>query len=274
MEKQASGTKTVLITGTTSGIGRATALKFLEEGWNVVAIVQKRTEAVLPSSERLLLLELDVTDKEKIPAIVREAIAWKGGIDVIVNNAGYGLLGAFEYASEAEIEHEFATNFFAILRVTKEILPHFRERKSGVIVNISSMLGRIGLPFFSLYAATKWAVDGWSESMQYELEPFHIRIKIIEPGTVKTNFFANSLRETHGDISEYNTPYSGVIANTRARGELGEDPANVATIIYRAATDGSNKLRYVADSTARLLTNLHRFMPFWLFKFIIKNSVK
>ena len=135
---------------------------------------------------------LDVTDVDSIKSAIDETLEKFGRIDAVVNNAGYGLVGAFEAATQEQIEKQFQTNVFGLMNVCREILPYFREQKRGTIVNVASVGGRITFPFYSLYHATKWAVEGFRESLQYELEQFNIRVKIIEPGPIKTDFYDRS----------------------------------------------------------------------------------
>src|SRR5262249_25648147 len=138
-------------------------------------------------------LRLDVTDTETITQAVKDAVARFGSIDVLVNNAGYGLVGPFEASTKENIERQFNTNLFGLMETTRAILPHFREKRNGVLINVASMGGRITFPLYSLYHATKWAVEGYSESLQHELLPFNIRVKIIEPGPIKTDFYDRSM---------------------------------------------------------------------------------
>ena len=267
--------QTIFITGTSSGIGKATVEYFLDKDWNVIAGMRNVNQSIFANSYRLYLLPLDVQDINSVKSAVDESIKKFGKIDVIVNNAGYGLLGSFEAATSEELQDQFQTNFFGALNVTKAFLPHFRENRSGMFINTSSMLGQISLPFFSMYSSTKWALEGFFESVQYELEPFNIRCKLVEPGTIKTDFFSRSLKiSKQNNLTAYDEAFEKVITNINKRGENGVSPNAVAKVIFKAATDKSNKFRYPVDSTARLLLTLKRFMPFNIYKMIIKNTVK
>lgn len=162
--------KTILITGASSGFGRETARLFHEKNWNVIATMRSpEKETELSALSGILLLKLDVTDKDSIALAVKKGIEKFGGIDVLVNNAGHGTLGALEAASEEHIKAQFEVNFFGLIEVTKAVLPNMRERRSGIIINVSSVGGRLTFPFSTLYHATKFAVEGLTESMQYEL---------------------------------------------------------------------------------------------------------
>lgn len=185
--------KTILITGSSSGIGRATALYFATKGWNVAATMRSpQREFELAKLPNVKVYPLDVTRPETIKEAVAAAISDFGGIDVVVNNAGYGGVGIFEAASQEQIERQFGTNVFGVMNVIREILPHFRERKGGTIINVTSVGGIITFPIYSVYHATKWAVEGFAESLQYELKPFNIKVKNIEPGAIKTDFYDRS----------------------------------------------------------------------------------
>ena len=242
--------KTVLITGASSGIGKATALFFLEKGWNVVATARS-PESIqdLKSSDRLTVLRLDVTDPVTIEEAVTKTIGRYVRIDVLVNNAGYGLLGPFEAATPEQIQRQFATNVFGIFEVTRSLLPHFRQQRAGIIINIASMGGRMAFPFASFYHATKWAIEGFSESLQYELEPFGIHVKVIEPGAISTGFASRLDIPPETGLPEYDNPMKVLLKRTHeAYSKNYTNPDVVAKVIYRAATDNSKRLRYAASA--------------------------
>ena len=267
--------QTVLITGASSGIGRATVQLFVQQGWNVVATMRDPVAtAEFPPMERLLVTALDVTDRASIQAARDRAIARFSRIDVVVNNAGYGLLGALETATPQQIEAQFQTNVLGLFNMTQAFLPHFRANRRGRFINVSSMLGRLTLPFFSVYAATKWAVEGFSEALQYELAPFNIGVKLIEPGTINTDFYTRSLRiGSQAGVAAYADAFATVLTNIQHRGARGTAPAAVARAILVAATDRSTRLRYVPDSTARFLIILHQLLPLGVFRRIIRQTV-
>lgn len=266
--------KTVFITGASTGIGKVTAEYFAKNGWTVIAAMRTPEDVEFTNKENIHKVKIDVTDEDSIGLAVTEALAKFPKVDAVVNNAGYGLVGTFEYSTPEEVAKQFDTNVLGLMSVTRAFLPHFRANKSGIFVNVASMLGQMSLPFFSMYSATKFAVEGFSESLQYELEPFNIMVKIIEPGAIKTDFYSRSMaKPVSKNIAAYDDPYNNVLASINARGENGADPMLVAKIIYKSVTDNSERLRYSVDSTSRLLMNLHRFMPFWLYKRIIRSSV-
>jgi NAD(P)-dependent dehydrogenase (short-subunit alcohol dehydrogenase family) len=266
-------TKTVLITGSSTGIGRAAARHFQEQGWNVAATMRTPEKAGdWVRHERTLPVRLDVTDPESIRAAVRAAIDRFGAVDVLVNNAGYGLVGPFEASTPEQVERQMATNVTGLMNVTREVLPHFRERRDGVIVNVSSMGGRLTFPLYSVYHATKWAVDGFSEALVYELEPFNVRVKIVEPGPIKTDFYDRSmdLMKKPG-LTAYDALVARAMPNMQKAGETAPGPEVVARVIYRAATDGSKKLRYPANSA--MILWLRRLLPVRTFMGIVKSQV-
>ncbi len=268
-------TSTVLITGSSSGIGKETARYFHEKGWNVVATMrtpEKETE--LREDDRMLLARLDVTDEASIHAAIEAAIARFGGIDALVNNAGYGLLGTFESMDIEHIQRQFETNVFGVMRVTKAILPHFRERGGGVLINVASMGGRVTFPLYSPYHGTKWAIDGWSDSLQFELRPQNIRVKIIEPGAIKTDFYDRSQDLQHDrSLADYNEFVDTATTNMKAAGTKGAPARKVAEVIFRAATDGSWKLRYPVGSDARSLLFLRRLISDRVYHRIVSSQV-
>ncbi|TYQ32016.1 SDR family oxidoreductase [Pseudanabaena sp. UWO310] len=272
--------KTVLITGASSGIGRATALYFQKQGWNVAATMRSpdreinRTDS-LAKLDRIVCIPLDVTNQTSIAEAIAAAIARFGTIDVLVNNAGYATLGVFEASTPEQIQRQFDTNVFGLMAVTRAILPHFRDRQQGVIVNVASIGGRVAFPLYSLYHATKWAVEGFSESLQHELLSFNIRVKIIEPGPIKTDFYERSSdRTSNAGFPEYQPFSDRVLSNLDRIGTTGAPPEVVAKTIYLASTDKSWKLRYPADPLAKQLLFLRKILPDFLFTKIVRQSTK
>src|SRR5882757_642098 len=201
--------KTALITGASSGFGRATVKLFHQKGWNVVAAMrspEKETELSVLSG--VLVTRLDVTRKSEIGEAVQAGIREFGQIDALVNNAGYGTLGALEAAPEEVIRQQFEVNFFGLIEVTKAVLPGMRRQGAGVIINVSSVGGKLTFPFCTLYHATKFAVEGMTESLQYELNPLGIRLKLVEPGGYKTDFAGRSMSYYGaGGIDGYQEPF-------------------------------------------------------------------
>lgn len=255
--------RTAFITGASTGIGRATAQRFQAEGWNVVATMRSPEDgAALADLPGVLVTRLDVTDSSSISAAVAEARAAFGGIDVLVNNAGFGAYGPLEVTDMEVVRRQFDTNVIGLLEVTQAVLPTMREQHSGVIVNISSVGGRMTFPLGSLYHGSKYAVEGLSEALTYELAPFGISVKIIEPGRVDTDFGGRSFVLTTGpERSAYQAVIGAVFEGFTAR--QGQDHASaedVATAIYNAATDGTRQLRYIVGEDAEALLNARAAM--------------
>jgi NAD(P)-dependent dehydrogenase (short-subunit alcohol dehydrogenase family) len=246
-----SAGKTVLITGASTGIGRAAALLFAERGWNVAATMRTPEKSDLASkSDRIRVVRLDVTDQASVDAAVQEVIGAFGAIDVVVNNAGYGLLGPFEAQTDAQIRRQFETNLFGVLNVTRAVLPHMRGRKQGRIVNVGSAAGRMTIPLYSMYSATKWALEGFSEGLWLELRQHNIKVKIIEPGMIKTDFFERG-REVaiKPGLTAYDEFSALVMPNLTAWEEAGAEPEVVARSIWKASTSIWPRLRYQPNST-------------------------
>jgi NAD(P)-dependent dehydrogenase (short-subunit alcohol dehydrogenase family) len=244
--------QTVLITGASSGIGKATAKLFQARGWNVVATMRTpEQESDLNKLDNCFVTRLDVVDPVSIHAAVAAAIARFGQIDVLVNNAGYGAFGPLEAFSLDRIQRQFDTNVIGLLTVTKAVLPHFRARKNGIIVNISSIGGRVTFPFGALYNGTKFAVEGITEALQFELETIGVRVKLIEPGSIETDFRTRSVdRAVEPSISEYLTLTKRRTVPSQAFSGIPVMPEVVANVILEAATDGSSRLRYVVGEDA------------------------
>ncbi len=269
-------TKTILITGASTGIGQATAEWFFERGWNVAATMRSPEShpAADRSDSRWLTCRLDVTDPKSIASALQEALSRYGRIDVWVNNAGYGLSGTLESATEQQIQRQFDTNVFGLIRCTQAILPHFRNQKSGTLINVSSMGGRLTFPLYSLYHATKWAVEGLSESLQFEVRPLNIRVKIIEPGPIRTDFYDRSADFCHNrDFTEYNELVDQAVRTYQKAGEHGQPPEVVARVIWKAARDRSWKLRYPAGRDARILLTLRSLLPNRLYQAVVRSQV-
>lgn len=267
--------KTVLITGASTGIGKASALLFQQKGWNVAATMRSPEKATdLAKLDNTICLRLDVTDPDSILQAVQETVRRFGAIDVVVNNAGYGLVGAFEAATKAQIERQFATNVFGLMDVTQAVLPHFRQRRQGVFVNVASIGGRLTFPLYSLYHATKWSVEGFSEALQYELRPFNIKVKIVEPGPIKTDFYERSAEIlTKPDLNAYDQFAAKVLPNIEKAGEQGSPPTKVAQIIYQASTENTWRLRYPAGDNAAALLLLRKLLPDFLFLGFIRRMI-
>ncbi|HEY0163419.1 MAG TPA: SDR family oxidoreductase [Edaphobacter sp.] len=261
--------KTVLITGVSSGIGEAAAQYFLSRGWRVAATA-RRPEALgsWSRSENVLPLSLDVTREDSVRAAIAKTLQHFGSLDVLVNNAGIGSGGPLEAIPLSEVEQHFQTNFFGTVRMIQGVVPVFREQKHGVIVNVSSIVGRFGVPFLSPYCAGKFAVEGLSESLYYELYPFHIRIKLVEPGGIKTKF-----RQVLAQHSAYEPGLSAVsrrMDQAAAADSKLPGPESVAETIFKAATDSSERLRYPIETKGA--STLSRILPEGAWRGMIRKS--
>jgi NAD(P)-dependent dehydrogenase (short-subunit alcohol dehydrogenase family) len=239
--------KTVLITGCSSGFGLETARYFLDRDWKVIATMRAPREDVLPHSEHLRVLALDVTDQ----ASVRHAVEAAGPIDVLVNNAGIGVMGALEGISMETAREVFETNTLGTMAVIQAVLPQFRQRKAGVIVNVTSAVTLKPLPLVSVYAASKAAVEAFTESLALELEPFNARVRLVLPGrSPQTRFGANAQQRMQGGIPEAYAEFA-----QRAFAGTGQSSAltraqDVAEAVWRAATDPSSAVRIAAGADA------------------------
>lgn len=245
--------KTILITGTSSGIGKATAKKFALEGWNVIATMRSpEKEHELSKMGNVFLTKLDVKDKESIASAIALGIGKFGRIDAVVNNAGFGVLGAFEKTTQEQILEQFAVNVFGVMDVIKAILPHFRENQSGLIINITSQGGRVTFPTCSLYHSTKFAIEGFSESLAYELLSQNISVKIIEPGSTESNFFTAVSMAGDEQIVAYEEFDRIALNNWNKNDTMSSTTGEIAAVIYTAATDNKDQLRYMAGEDTHL----------------------
>lgn len=243
--------KTIFITGASSGLGKATAKLFQSKGWNVIATMrhpEKETE--LNRLENVTVLPLDVTKVEEIGKTVQNVIEL-GGVDTVFNNAGYGLIGPLEALNDEQITRQLETNLVGVLRVTKAFIPYFREKKRGVFITTTSIGGLIAFPLGSTYHATKWALEGWSESMWFELGKLGISIKTVSPGGIKTDFLSRSL--DFATTPDYESMTETMMTNSMKMIENASSPEEIAEVVYEAATDGKDQLRYVAGADAREL---------------------
>jgi NAD(P)-dependent dehydrogenase (short-subunit alcohol dehydrogenase family) len=245
--------KSVLITGCSSGYGLETARHFYAQGWNVIATMRTPREDLLPRGERLRILPLDVTQ----PASIAAALDSSGPIDVLVNNAGIGLFGAFEVTPMATVREVFEANTFGVMAVTQAVLPQLRARRSGVVVNVTSSATLAPMPLVAAYTASKMAIEGFTASLAFELAEFEVRVKLVEPGYgPSTAFTRNSGSRLEGLIPEAYAPLA-----QRAFATLGQGPgsvtteADVAEGVWRAANDTSGQLRFAAGADAVALAS-------------------
>lgn len=257
------------------GIGRATVEVFAEAGWNVAATSRSIDKEQFSSQPNVHAYELDVTDQQSIEAAFENALQDFGTIDVVVNNAGYGLCGAFETLSNEQIRQQFETNVFGLMNVTRAAVSHMRPKGSGKIIQIASMGGRLTFPLYSIYHASKWAVEGFSESLQYELRQFGIQIKIIEPGVIKTAFYNTKKPDVWpGDSLGYENFVDAVMAANQQASNNGRPPSQVARTILKAATSQSSKMRFVVGSPAPLLLAMRKILPERLFNYLIRSGYR
>ncbi len=254
-------TRVVFITGASSGIGQATAKRFAAEGWNVAATMRNPEDgADLAALEGTAVFRCDVTDSDSIADAVSSALDRFGAIDVLVNNAGYGCYGPLEATPRKKMVQQFDTNVVGLLETTKAVLPHFRARKQGKIINISSMGGRVAGPLATLYYGSKFAVEGISESLCFEMAAIGVTVKVVAPGFVASDFNSRSIDISNDPLmSEYQEVVQAMIAH-RASGETyRSDCDRPASVIYEAATDGLSKFRYASgDDCEDAMAELER----------------
>jgi short-subunit dehydrogenase len=253
--------KTVLITGSSTGFGHASAKLFADNSWNVVATMRDVSAARdLAGRDNVLVTHLDVTDPASVNRAIKASIEHFAKLDVVINNAGYGQYGIFETIPQKNIQSNFDVNVFGVMNVIRAIVPVFRKQKEGLILNVSSAGGFIGLPSVSIYISTKFALEGFTESLSYELASQNIVVKIVEPGGGDTAFHARASKLTTGDggIDSYR-PFL-----ERANAALGKlakgmaTPEHIAAVVYGAVTDGTNRLRYFAGDDVKHLVEARR----------------
>src|ERR1700761_2228328 len=248
----------VLVTGASSGIGHAVAAAFAAKGFEVFGTSRnpRNTEPIAGVE----LVQLDVTDSESVAVAVSTVIQRAGRIDILVNNAGFGVLGAAEESSTAQAQELFDTNFFGLVRMTREVLPYLRAQRSGRIINVGSVLGFLPAPYGALYAASKYAVEGFSESLDHETREFGVRVAVVEPGYTNTSFEANAT-DADSPLNSYAPLREHVKEVITAELRRGDDPTVVARVVLKAATSRTPKLRYPAGPLARRLAVLKKFAP-------------
>ena len=246
------------VTGASSGIGAATAERLALAGYTVYGTSRRGTQTAQRSFE---MLPLDVTSDESVEAAVREVLRLDGRIDLLVNNAGFSVAPAG--AEESSIEQAraiFETNFFGVVRMTRAVVPHMRHQGRGRIINIGSVLGFLPMPYMALYAATKHAIEGYSESLDHELRTRGIRVSVIEPAYTKTQFDANFL-EADSKLNEYREVRAALAKKMKELVEAGDAPGVVADVVIKAASAARPRLRYAAGGLASRLQWLRRFAP-------------
>ena len=269
--KDTMQSKTALVTGASSGIGEATAQRLVMAGYKVYGTSRRAAKASQRSFE---LLPLDVTSDESVAATVGEVLRAEGRIDLLVNNAGFGIAPAA--AEESSIEQArsiFETNFFGIVRMTRAVVPHMRRQRAGRVINIGSVLGFLPMPYAALYAATKHAVEGYSESLDHELRTWGVRVSVIEPAYTKTGFDANFL-EADSKLDEYHEVRASLRKTLTAVMAAADDPGVVADVVLEAASAARPKLRYTAGVRAGRLRLLRRFAPAGLIDTGIRKDLR
>jgi short-subunit dehydrogenase len=275
--------KVAIVTGSSSGIGYATSLLLARNRFHTYATMRNIEKSAdiqkIANKERLSLqvIQLDVNDDASIRNSIKRIERENERIDVLINNAGYGLVGAFEDLSVEEIKSQFETNFFGVIRLTQQVLPIMRKQKSGTIVNVSSGAGRIGFPAMSAYVSSKFALEGLSESMSYELEPFGIKVIIIEPGVIRTNFKKNSVMSKKSLDNSSISPYSSIIqkidSSISSIIEHATRPEEVAKAILHAITSNNPELRYLVGNDMIMMAETKKNMSDEDFRKMMMQSI-
>jgi NADP-dependent 3-hydroxy acid dehydrogenase YdfG len=265
--------KTVFITGASSGIGKAAATLFQKNGWNVAATMRNpEKETELSGLKNVRCYPLDVTDVDSISRSLALTLQDFGNIDVLVNNAGVYTTKPLEMVSEDDMSRIINTNIIGSMNMIKMILPYFRNQKEGMIINISSVAGKSTFPFQSLYHSTKWAIEGLSEGLQHELKKLNIKVKIVEPGMVKTNLY-NSIKTL--SLDDYSEEYRASFKNWHAylmeSFNKGYGPEVTANTIYKAASDHRSKIRYASGSDTKMVFFLRSVLPLSLYNRVVQG---
>lgn len=279
--------KVILITGCSSGFGLLMSARLASRGHRIFATMRdlNKKQPLLNEVEKrggkVEILMLDVTNKDSIKMVINHIKAKEGCIDMLINNAGYGLGGFFEDLSEEDIRHQMETNFFGVQNVTREVIPLMRERRKGKIINISSIAGLYASPCFSAYNASKWALEGFSESLYHELKFFGINVILVEPGTYKTKIFhENACFAKDFDNSE--SPYLSISKSLRKKvlnyvDKCHKNPEDVARLVEKLINSSNPPFRNFSDNQGRILVFLRRFLPFrvysWIYRKILFQGV-
>lgn len=267
--------KTILITGASSGIGLATALYFAEKGWNVAATMRSPSEnSQLVNIPGIKLYKLDVTKNEEIQQCLDKVMFDFEKIDVLLNNAGFGAVGVFEKSTREEIRRQFEVNVFGLMDLCRAIIPYYKNQGGGTFINITSVGGKMTFPLYSIYNSSKWAVEGFSEALKFELKQFHIKIRIIEPGPIKTEFYGRSQKLFENDeIKGYENFENKVLRKFQKVGKNAPGPELVAKTIYDAATDNGFKLRYPVGFQAGFILIWRKILPSRLYNKIVSKTM-
>ena len=251
--------KVAVVTGTSSGIGFETSLALAREGYFTYATMRDTTksnkikEIAQKENLKINVLELDVDDEKSVKSAIAQILDQKQRIDVLVNNAGWGLWGCVEDVSIDEFKEQFETNFFSIIRLIQEVAPTMRKQGSGTIVNVSSVVGRIGFPASPAYISSKFALEGLSESLRFEFAPFGVDVIIIEPGVIKTNFMKNMKMAKKSELDTvYKDITTKVVSGVKMMAEMGTPPKEVANTIVKAIKDKKPLPRYIVGNDASM----------------------
>ena len=251
--------KVAVVTGTSSGIGFETSLALAREGYFTYATMRDTTksdkikEIAQKENLKISILELDVDDEKSVKSAIAQILDQKQRIDVLVNNAGWGLWGCVEDVSVDEFKEQFETNFFSIIRLIQEVAPAMRKQGSGTIVNVSSVVGRIGFPASPAYISSKFALEGLSESLRFEFAPFGVDVIIIEPGVIKTNFMKNMKMAKKSELDTvYKDITTKVVSGVKMMAEMGTPPKEVANTIVKAIKDKKPLPRYIVGNDASM----------------------
>ena len=262
--------KTAIVTGASSGIGRATAEALAQKGFAVFGTSRRAANA---GPKQVTMLTCDVTDDESVRGMVATVLSRTGRIDLLVNNAGIGLQGGAEESSIGQVQALFDVNLFGVIRATNAVLPAMRQRGGGRIINISSVLGLIPSPYSAHYSATKHALEGYSESLDHELRAFNIRVSLVEPAYTRSVFDQNAL-EADSMLREYDEARAGVRALLDEVMPKGDSPELVAATVLAAATDRRPQRRYAAGKVARQISVLRRFVPAGAFDKSLRKQMR
>ena len=273
--------KVALVTGSSSGIGFETSLLLARNGFHTFASVRnpERAKAIIGVSDKgelpIQVVELDVNSDKSVNAAINKIKDEANRIDVVVNNAGYSLIGALEDLSMDEIKEQFETNLFGTIRVIKAVLPIMREQHAGTIVNVSSMAGRVGFPLFPAYSSTKFALEGVSESLRLETDPLGIKIVLIEPGTIKSNFASNAIvgKKATEPSSPYASSIETLLKSTTRFINQGTPAEEVAKVILNAVTIDDPELRYLVGNDAIQMIEARKAMPDQEFGTLVKQHL-
>ena len=265
-----SNPKTVLVTGASSGIGQSTALLLAQKGYRVFGTSRYPIGRILPQVE---MIALDVRSDESVKSCIRTVMNKAGCLDILINNAGYELSGALEETSLDEVAGQFDTNFLGVLRMIKAVLPIMRKQNQGRIINISSLAGLVGIPFLGMYTASKFALEGYSEALRYEVKPFNIHVSMVEPSFLKTPMM-NARQLAAHPIGDYDQWRKRALAAVHEFEENAPGPELVANAVLKIIKSKSPRLRYILGQQAAIVSNLRRFLPEAMLEQGIRSNFK